>query len=138
MRTRGWIRFLWYWAPPFLWIIAMNLTRLLLAQDAPAWTSTSDKLVHAAYFGGFAVLVFRAGVGTIPWPPAGIALAAFLATAAYGGYDEWSQIADPRRIADRKDWFADLAGASLVFPLAGCVHGWRRLREPDESPQSAA
>ncbi len=107
---------LWYWGPPLAWVILMQVMTLTPNHTpAPLWFPGMDKLVHLAYFGGFALLmvrVFRGHRQMDIWPAA---IAAFLATIAYGTADELKQHLQPHRLVEWADWMANLAGASLAL-----------------------
>lgn len=108
-----------YWAPPFLWAVALLLFsgRAFFA-GTPPWLFGRDKIVHAAFFGVMAWLVYRALHKGHAWRPLRAAACAFLIAVLYGAADEFAQQFQPARHADLADWAADVAGASLVFVAA--------------------
>jgi VanZ family protein len=110
---------LYYWLPPLLWVGLMTLSsRLSFRDGAPDWVSGRDKLVHAVYFGGFALLLLRSLRGHLRWHWKFASLAAFLFTVGYGGWDEYQQGFDPNRMRDIGDFIADVIGALSVFAVA--------------------
>ncbi len=73
----------------------------------PFWSS--DKVLHAAEFGLFAALLYRAFTRLRPaWRPF---LGAVLIAVAYGFLDEIHQFFVPGRNCDPGDFLADAAGA---------------------------
>ena len=108
---------------------------MFFTQGLPDWANTKDKLLHMAYFGSFALLLFRAGVETIPFRLGCLAVGSVIITALYGGMYEWIQSFQPCRMAARLDFLADILGACLVFPAAIGLSVWRRIRkEPTDKP----
>jgi len=81
-----------------------------------------DKLAHAAEYGVFAVLLFRA----LFWPQyKGLsredlkkaALVVLLTSGLYGLSDEIHQMYVPGRAATFPDWLADFTGSALAVAL---------------------
>jgi len=80
-----------------------------------------DKLLHAAEFGLFAVLAWKATRGR--------RLASFLLTATYAGIDEIHQLLVTARTASSLDFAADLVGALLALLLVTAAGRlWRAAR----------
>lgn len=125
-------RILWYWLPPILWPVLFRVALLLVhSGQVPRWVAGHDKLLHMLYFAIMAVLVwrgFRFERRLAPWPAA---WAAFALVAVYGGIDEFTQQFRSHRSADIHDWFADLAGASVLFVITAAGIFMQRRRPAD-------
>lgn len=89
---------------------------------------TSDKLLHAVEYGGFAVVVTWGLDHVARTGPRTAALLAVVVGAFYGLTDEIHQSFVPGRSADVRDWVADVAGASLGALLAVVFLRHRRAR----------
>ena len=134
--ARPWFRLLlWtgiavaYWAALFL------ATHLPIA--IPGAANSLDKLQHAGAFFGLAVLLCAAYEAWRPRREWGY-LGVFLATAAYGAIDEWTQSFVPNRYSDVRDWLADLGGAALGVGLMFLVAAFWRARSAAAAAASAA
>ncbi|GIX46149.1 MAG: hypothetical protein KatS3mg131_0360 [Candidatus Tectimicrobiota bacterium] len=77
--------------------------------------NVSDKLIHAAEFGLFAVLLCRALRAQFPqWRAASLVLLSVLIATAYGASDEAHQLLVSQRVSDFADLAADALGALLA------------------------
>jgi VanZ family protein len=100
------------WLPP---LIYMAVIFHLSSESDPLPQLTAhvwDKFLHAAEYGGLAVLVCRALIGErVTWIRA--VLLAIVISSAYGATDEWHQSFVPSRNSDVRDWLTDNIGAML-------------------------
>lgn len=87
----------------------------------------ADKLAHAAEYGVFGLLLWRALGGASGGLRA--ALAATLLAGGYGAFDEWHQGWDPskNRVPGVDDAVADLFGAAVASFAA---RAWSRRNSP--------
>ena len=126
------LRIAFYWVPPLLWI---GLITWLgnLSGPSSGWLDFphSDKWIHGLFFGVLAFLLFRAFRGERKWRPVRAAAIAFLATAGYGGFDEFRQQFDPNRKADWQDWAADVTGASIALVPSAWLASRRKKDSSD-------
>jgi VanZ family protein len=112
----------------FLW--SLLLTALAMQPEKLVETflpfSIMRSLAHSAAYGAFAFLLclyfsFRRHLFGIPMKGFAMHAAAFLLTAALGGFTELIQLFSPDRYAELVDWYFDLAGALggiLVFTFS--------------------
>ena len=88
------------------------------SDDLSSPIEVSDKLLHLIAYTALGLLFLRAFHRGIP---AGLrvlpSILAVMATAAYGGLDEWHQGFVAGRIRDLADFAADLGGALLAVVL---------------------
>lgn len=103
------------------WVALFTLTHLPI--DPASHTVNVphlDKLLHAAAFGGLAVLACLAVAAFRP-PTAITLLAVVFFLAVYAAADELTQGFVPHRVPDAKDWIADMlgVGAGIVTFAAG-------------------
>jgi VanZ family protein len=109
------------------WIVVVGyMAAIFFASSGPGPAlpsiSHADKLLHAAAFGGLAVLVSwamtRGRLRSAAWRAL---LAAALVSAAYGALDEAHQYFVPGRQSDVADLLADAIGA---LAAAGAIRAW--------------
>jgi VanZ family protein len=106
------------------WLLIFGLTHSQVGLPGPV--SFFDKLEHAGAFCGLAVLLCAAYESWRPQRRAGY-FAVFLAVAAYGAFDEWTQ-GFVGRHSDVRDWLADLGGAACGVGLMFLVAAFWRPR----------
>ena len=95
-------------------VMAMASQLLLLAEPQFAVRIVQvfwDKVVHFAFFGVMAFLLWVAGGGR--WK-----LAVWIAVVLVGAADEMHQAVTPDRSAELDDWLADALGAATALFLA--------------------
>ena len=89
----------------------------------------NDKLLHFLAYAGLAFLLYWTWVTRRGLSLIGAAVSLLIAI-GYGVIDEITQGWVPQRVADPKDWAADLLGATsgvLLFWCLACVwRSWRR------------
>ena len=125
MRRAYWIVTAVYWAGIF------TLTHLPANRIPP--TRVSDKVGHMAAYGILGILLFaslRASQWTIRQACIGVLGIGMI----YGALDELLQI-PVGRVADIKDWFADVTG--LAFATVICVAVERMGRKPEARNQKS-
>ena len=132
LRTLG--RALWVWGPAVGCVAAIHYgsaaPRLVLG--API-VPHSDKVLHAAAYGLFAVLLARAVRGSSRVPDAWVAALAFVAATLWGGIEECLQMAVPTRSCELADALANAVGAALAAAAWLWVTVWlarRRASSP--------
>lgn len=111
-------RFLRYHLPPLLWAAALFAASSIPSNELPPIVGRFwDKLLHAAAFGIFALLIDRSLRHQDRWPslrsrsiPVAILLATF-----YGVTDELHQMLVPGRFSSVLDVVADAVGAALAL-----------------------
>ena len=106
------------------WMLPVGWAALILALTSVPGSAvpdvgvdSADKLVH---LGMYAVLAWLAVRATSP-TPAGVAVATFMAVAAFAALDEWHQQFIPGRTTDAADLVADIVGGGagiLAFQAA--------------------
>jgi VanZ family protein len=105
-----------YWLPPIVWMILLfTLSSLSFGSYTPGSIPNEDKFFHAGLFGMLSILSFFALTYERGLPVMKAAFLSVLITAAYGALDEFHQSFTPGRMPDILDWFADVAGGTLVF-----------------------
>ena len=120
METHSPARLLW---TPVLAYMAFILALSSISRT-PDLSSGSDKWLHAALYGGLAVLLVRALAGGWHRPVTmGVALRAVAIATAYGVTDEFHQFFVPLRVLDGLDLLADFAGAATA---ASVLAVWSR------------
>ena len=113
-------------APAILYTAAIFYGGLIRMRALPEGPFVpTDKLLHAAAFGGLAFLVTRAARFSMPsWSlPKQLLVGAFGAS-ALGALLEVCQAFVPYRSADPWDWVADTVGATLAI---GVLLAWWRF-----------
>jgi VanZ family protein len=115
------------------WALIFVATHIPLHLPGPV--SALDKYQHAAAYLGLAVLLCAAYESWRPRREWGY-LGVFLAAAAYGALDEWTQSFVGRQ-SDLLDWFADLGGAALGVGLMFLVAAFWRARSAAAAAASA-
>lgn len=123
-------RFLRYHLPPLLWAAALFAASSFPGDELPPIVGRVwDKLLHAAAFGIFALLIDRSLRHQSRWPSLrsrSIPVAILLAT-LYGVTDELHQMLVPGRYVSVLDVVADAVGAALAL-LPALVR--RRVASP--------
>ncbi len=107
------------WVPAILWAVVILALTSFPNPDTvvPSVPAGTDKLVHAALYGVFGLLVWRALAATVVVTPRVLAAAA-AAIASFGALDEIKQRYVPGRGAEVADWLADTAGATAALLIA--------------------
>lgn len=117
------------WAPVAAYMLGIFVLSSLPSARIPG--AISDKLVHAVFYGGLAVVTLRATAGG---RAAGLGLVsmgvAWLIATLYGVSDEWHQSFVPGRSADADDVVADAVGAAIAVVAVGAFGIIRRSRQP--------
>src|SRR5262245_27217995 len=111
------LKLLWIWAPPILTMVGIyKVSAIPTIPTLP----TSDKLLHAAAYGGLCLLWVRAFARTA-WRQVSAAhlLWSVLIAAGYGVTDEWHQAYVPGRMSELADWLADVTGVLTAAVLLG-------------------
>jgi VanZ family protein len=111
-------RFLRYHLPPLLWAAALFAASSIPSDELPPLVGRVwDKLLHAAAFGIFALLIERSlrhQDRSLFLRSRSVAAAILLAT-LYGVTDELHQMLVPGRFSSVLDVVADAAGAALAL-----------------------
>lgn len=109
------------WAGTILWLSSLTLEEL-----PPAAFFVSDKFNHFIAFAGGGWLAASALRISRSSAPAGRQIAwAVVLVAAFGAFDEMSQLFTPGRTGgDLYDWIADFLGAVAGASLVRLTHGY--------------
>jgi VanZ family protein len=118
------IAFLQFQLPALAWCMFIYIASSIPSDNIPAFTSWSDKFVHA---GVFAMLCWLTHVAffhqPMQWLKRHSLLLAVLFTALYGITDEFHQSFTPGRYSDPLDLLADAVGGLLYASL----HTWLKF-----------
>lgn len=127
----GSARVAWYWVPLVAYAILIYLLSSSSAPPIPKldWPGF-DKVLHAAEYGGFGALLFRAlAMGGEGLSPRAALIAAVLVGPLYAATDEVHQLFVPARDSDPLDFAADCVGI-VLGALAWRAAAFRGLRRP--------
>jgi VanZ family protein len=122
--AKPFVRFLWSWGPPLVWMAATFVASHQSAVEIPF--GAPDYVGHALGYSGLGALLMRAlAGGTLRNMRAALIVPAALIAIAYGFTDEFHQSFIPGRMASWSDIVADavgaLAGASGAALLAALL-----------------
>ncbi len=114
-------RWLWIWGPPAL-VMAVIFVASSLPDVSAALGGLPDVGAHALAYCGLGVALLRALAGATWRGVTGSSAAvAILLSTVYGVTDEVHQMFVPGRVAEVRDLFADVIGATLGV---GLVWAW--------------
>ena len=123
---RGWVKHVRTWGPAAGWAVVLFLLSAWPDPGGLGRIPISDKVAHVILY---AVLGLALGYA---WSrePRLIAHTVLIALGAlYGVSDEWHQMYVPGRIADVRDWVADVVGLGVGYGAAVAVLG--RVKNSD-------
>ena len=98
------------WLPPLLWAAIILLLTSIPVPESLA-VSGGDKTAHLVMYAVLGFLSARAALRSSVAPPSLVFV--LVGIAIFAAIDEAHQLVIPGRHADRMDWYADVAGASL-------------------------
>ncbi len=125
-----WRRWIWHWLPAILFMALMFALSSIPGGRVPR-VPVSDKLMHAAMYFAFCLLIFRGLRATCNrWLYRFAPLVALAIASSYGVADELYQ-GTVGRTVDVGDWVADTVGAAMAAVIAMVYAEVKR--EPPES-----